>query len=93
MHSWLEWDEEKARANYRKHGISFEEAVEVFNDPYHIEYYDEAHSTFEEKRYCIIGRIKRQLVVLVVYTTRGKKYRLISARRLKKHERRRYYDR
>lgn len=92
MRPWIEWDNDKARENLHKHGISFEDAIEVFYDPYHIEYYDEAHSTLEEQRYRIIGKVRNELVILAVYTPRGEKYRLISARKASGYERRRYYN-
>ncbi len=46
-----EWDENNNQANIRNHGLSFEEAIETFNDPYCVELYDEAHSTENEDRY------------------------------------------
>ena len=51
----FEWDEQKAKANQRKHGISFEEASTVFDDPLSINFDDPDHSTTGENRYLIIG--------------------------------------
>ena len=45
----FEWDETKNRLNKAKHGISFEVAARAFADPLRIEYYDEAHSTEEDR--------------------------------------------
>ncbi len=50
----FEWDEEKSRSNFRKHGISFEEAKTVFHDPFTITIDDPDHSD-EEERYIDIG--------------------------------------
>lgn len=50
----FEWDESKAAANLKKHGISFQEAKTVFNDPLALIFDDEAHST-NEQREIIIG--------------------------------------
>jgi uncharacterized DUF497 family protein len=49
----FEWDDEKAVANFNKHGVSFGEATEVFYDPNALEGYDAEHAT-EEKRFFII---------------------------------------
>ncbi|MCQ2248564.1 MAG: BrnT family toxin [Treponema sp.] len=90
----VEWDNAKADANEKKHeGLTFEEAAEVFDDPFALEKYDGLHSTAEESRYIVIGRIKRQVVTLVVYTPRGEKRRIISARYATSNERKAYYDR
>lgn len=51
----FEWDLKKASANLRKHGISFEEARTVFDDPLAVIFDDEDHSV-EEAREIIIGR-------------------------------------
>ena len=89
-----EWDNEKAQKNIRKHeGLTFEEASEVFDDPFALEKFDSQNSTIEEFRYIVIGRIKRQIVTLVVYTPRGENRRIISARYATSNERKFYYDR
>lgn len=84
----FEWDLEKANANLKKHGISFETASYVFEDENRIEIYDKAHSIGEE-RYITIGMAKR--VLFVVYTERSEVIRLISARIANAEERRMYY--
>ena len=86
----FEWDEEKAAANLKKHGVDFKDASLVFNDPYRKEFFDAAHS-FEEDRYNIIGMVED--VLFVVYTERGEKVRIISARIATRREMRIYYDR
>ena len=49
-----EWDENKARGNLSKHGVSFDEAKTVFDDPLYVDFYDPDHSD-EEDRYIIIA--------------------------------------
>ena len=72
----FEWDEDKAAANLKKHGIDFRDAVLVFNDENRIEFFDSAHSIYEE-RYNTIGMVDE--VLFVVYTERKtlRKYRAI----------------
>ena len=84
----FEWDSEKAEKNFRKHGIKFEDAALVFFDENKIDDFDELHSDFEE-RYKIIGRVKK--ILAVIYTERGEKNRIISARRADKDEEEDYY--
>ena len=85
----FEWDEEKDRVNQEKHGISFETASYVFQDEFYIEMYDFEHSV-EEDRYIAIGKVGDLL--FVVFTERGERIRLISARAATERERRLYYD-
>ena len=86
----FEWDEEKNAANRKKHSIDFRDAVLVFNDPNAIEFYDAAHSIYED-RYNIIGMVDH--VLFVVYTERKERVRIISARLATNVERRWYDDR
>ncbi len=83
----FEWDETKARTNVQKHGITFEEAVEVFFDPF---YQAGDASTEYEQREFIIGYSLAQRILLVVYVERGEQTRIISARRATRHERKLY---
>ena len=88
----FEWNDEKNKANVRKHGIDFETAAYVFNDENRIEYFDIAHSVFED-RYITIGEIEEVLIVIVVvYTERDDAMRIISARKATNQERRAYYE-
>lgn len=66
----FEWDEEKAAANFTKHGVSFEEAQAVFDDPLNVDFYDPDHSD-DEHRYIIIGETPQKRLLLVSYTERG----------------------
>ncbi len=72
-----EWDSKKAKANMRKHGVSFEEAATVFLDPFAVSYPDPDHSD-EENRGITIDRSTRQRVVFLSHTRRDKRTRLIS---------------
>lgn len=84
----FEWDDEKAKANLKKHGVPFETAAKVFLDKNRIEIYDEAHSE-DEDRYITIGMAGD--VLFVVYTERSPRIRLISARLANARERKVYY--
>lgn len=84
----FEWDEEKNRLNKIKHHISFETAVNIFLDKNIIEWRDDFHSD-DEERWQAIG--KAENVLFVVYTDRGEKTRIISARKATAKERRWYY--
>ena len=94
-----ESDPKKAASNVKKHkkkngqGLSFVEASEVFDDEWAIEEYDERNSTDEESRFIVLGRVKSQLVVVVVYMPRNNKRRIISARPATSRERKVYYER
>lgn len=89
----FEWDERKNRANQRKHGVSFEEATEVFGDPLHLSWLDERFSVFEE-RWVTVGQIRTGLTLTVAnlfIDERGEGIvRLISARRATHRERQEY---
>ena len=87
----FEWDEEKARANLEKHGVSFEEAQTVFDDPLFVDFYDPEHS-YEEHRYIILGESRQGRLLLVSYTERGGVIRLISSREATPAERRDYEE-
>ena len=83
------WDSEKAKINKKKHGISFETAVNVFLDDNAIDEFDELHSDFED-RIKIIGKVKE--ILTVIYTERGDRNRIISARQADKKEEALYYE-
>lgn len=86
------WDPAKNAANRKKHGVSFEEAAELFTSGRdYLEVYDDAHSHTED-RFIAIGPIKRGLV-LVVSTERGEEtVRIISARWATRGESRLYRE-
>jgi hypothetical protein len=88
--STFEWDDGKAESNYRKHGVDFETATEAFADPFAVERVDPSHAEYGEERFLITGMASGQLLT-VVYTARGERIRLISARRATKREHDNYY--
>jgi uncharacterized DUF497 family protein len=85
----FEWDEEKNKLNQKLHGIAFEDAQFVFNDPLKVILPDLYHG--EEERWIAIGIVSR--VLFVVFTERGEDIiRIISARLGTKTEERLYND-
>jgi len=89
----FEWDEAKNLSNQKKHGLSFEIAQEAFRDPLALLQPDPGFH--DEDRWRIIGKVKNATIALVVFVVRGKDadvYRLISARRVTSHERKKYED-
>ena len=87
----FEWDPEKASRNLAKHGVTFEEAQDVFVDTLFITFADPDHSG-GEARYLILGRSKSGRLLVVSYTERGRSIRLISAREATRRERRAYEE-
>ena len=85
------WDENKAVSNRSKHGVSFEEAKTVFDDPLYVDFYDPAHSE-EEDRYLIVGESNQRRLLIASYTERGNLIRLISAREVTRTERKVYEE-
>jgi uncharacterized protein len=85
----FEWDAEKARENEQKHGVTFLEASEVFGDDHSSSVSDPDHSVGEE-RYLIFGISNQGKHLVVSYTERGDRIRLISARQMTSPERRAY---
>ena len=85
----FEWDESKARDNVEKHGVTFEEAAEIFFDAF---YQDGDASMEDEQREFVIGYSVAQRLPLVVYVERGERTRIISARRAMRQERRLYEE-
>lgn len=87
----FEWDERKASANEKKHGVSFDEAETVFYDENARLLYDAEHS-LEEDRYILLGMSNSSslLVVCHVYGEDEEKIRIFSARRANKREQQQY---
>lgn len=85
----FEWDPEKARENEQSHEVTFSEASEVFEDDHSSSVADPDHS-LEEDRYLIFGVSKGGRYLVVSYTERGDRIRLISARLMTPRERRAY---
>ena len=89
----FEWDEEKSISNLQKHGVSFEEAKEVFEDPFHISKLDHRFDYFEE-RWITLGKTKKDKILVVAnmfFDENGEEIiRIISARRANQKERKFY---
>jgi uncharacterized DUF497 family protein len=82
----VEWNEEKAAVNRRKHGIDFEDAIEIFYGVSLVRRSDRN----KEERWLAIGETEGR-VVTIVFTWRGDTLRIISARRARKNEKRAYH--
>ena len=87
----FEWDPAKADQNFRKHGISFEEAKSVFFDESAVEFCDDEHSEWED-RFLLLGLSSRLRLLLVCHCYREREavIRIISARKATKNEGRHY---
>ena len=90
MLNGFEWDESKARSNVRKHGVSFQEAVTVFDDPMSITLDDPEHSDYE-RRFVTIGFSSRGRLLVVCHSDRHDRIRIINSRTADRRERR-YYE-
>ncbi len=93
-HMRFEWDEEKNRANQRKHGVNFEKATAIFFDPYLVSVPDRVDG--QEQRWKSIGEVRGVVLVLTIHTLweeNGEQVvRIISARYPERHERRLYEE-
>lgn len=87
----FEWDPAKAAENYRKHGVTFTEAVSVFEDPLAVTQPDPDCSEGEE-RLLTFGMSHAKRLLVVSHTDKGDTPRIISARALSRHERRVYEE-
>ena len=94
----FEWDETKNLSNRRKHGVSFEEASQVFSDPLYVSVQDRVEGG--ELRWQTLGLVEGVLLLAVAHTVREERddgilvdvIRIISARPATRKERRRYED-
>jgi uncharacterized DUF497 family protein len=87
----VEWDEQKAQINRRKHRVTFEEAATAFLDPL-ARLFDDPDRSSAELRFLLIGRSLNGRVLLVAHVDRAGTIRIISARRPTERERRAYED-
>lgn len=87
----FEWDPSKAAANERKHGVSFDEAARAFADPYGLVVDDPRHSV-GEVRVALLGHSEPGRLLAVMFTERGDRMRLISARKATRREHRQYEE-
>jgi hypothetical protein len=88
---YFEWDDAKATANLRRHGVSFEEASSVFFDPLAVAGGDPDHSDGEE-RWITFGISSAGRLLVISHTERGDAIRIISARTATQAERRIYEE-
>ncbi|HCC69247.1 MAG TPA: hypothetical protein DEP99_05110 [Nitrospiraceae bacterium] len=87
----FEWDEGNISKSWIKHGVTYFECEEVFfNEPLIVKI-DKVHSG-EEDRYYVLGKTDMERLLFIVFTIRGKRIRVISARDTNKKERRLYYE-
>ena len=87
----FEWNARKAALNLKQHGISFSEASTVFGDPLSITINDPDHSE-SEQRFLDVGRSNLGRLIVVSYTERGERIRIISARPPTQSEQRQYEE-
>lgn len=87
----FEWDTQKAKANLRKHGVSFEEAQSVFYDEFALQFFDSDNADLEE-RFLMLGLSNESRILLVCHCERqqGEVIRIISARKATARERKFY---
>ena len=83
----FEWDPPKAAANLKKHQVSFDEAKSVFYDEFAVQFFDEEHSS-DEERFLMLGMSSGAKLLLVCHCERehGEVIRIISARKATKRE-------
>ena len=89
MYVWIWMGYKQIKRKWKKHKVSFIEAVSVFGDPLAIYFDDEEHSTFEQRNK-IIGISSQGKAIVVVYTERGNIIRIISSRLLTLKERKNF---
>lgn len=87
----FEWDQSKAVANEKKHGVRFSEAVTVWNDEKARFMHDPEHSE-EEDRWLRLGRSSEGKILVVIYCEWWSVIRIISARRAGRRESKRYWE-
>lgn len=86
----FEWDNNKSKSNFEKHGINFNEACEISKYP-RLTVRDDRFN-YGEQREISIGKISEDIIIVIVYTKRHGNLRLISARKANARERNRYND-
>ena len=87
----FEWDTKKAARNTTKHGITFDEAATVFRDGFAMIIDDPDHPE-PEQREIILGESEKKRLLVVSFTERPPRLRIISARKATKQERRKYEE-
>lgn len=90
--SLFDWDQWNRQKNEGKHGVSATEAESAFADPYLAFFRDDAHSTPDEARFLIYGESIERRVLMIGFTMRQNKIRIITARAASRKERKIYDD-
>jgi uncharacterized DUF497 family protein len=90
--SRYDWDPEKARENLAKHGVTFEEAATLDDDPLHRTWPDPRRIS-DEPRFVLVGTSREGLLLIVITSESGRMPRIITARRATKRERHVYETR
>jgi len=85
------WDENKNRANLKKHGVDFNDAVRAWYDPDRVDYFDKEHSS-DEFRWIFLGAVAGVVLFVVETEPDEDTVRIISARRALKYEQEAYYE-
>jgi len=85
------WDENKNRANFKKHGVDFNDAVRAWYDPDRLDYFDDVHSSDGENRWIFLGAVAGVVLFVVETEPDEETVRIISARRALKNEKEVYY--
>ena len=88
---YFEWDSKKAKSNLKKHTVDFDEAKTIFDDPEFITFLDVEHST-DEERYITLGLSYKRRLLIVAHADRNDAIRIISARKVTKHEEKFYQE-
>ena len=86
----FEWNDAKAQANFRIHGVSFDLAKTVFRDVFAVDRIDD-RADYGEERFIVIGMAEGNLLLFVAYTEREGRIRIISARRATQYEEEDYF--
>ena len=87
----FEWDEVKAKTNFKKHKVSFEEGKTIYNDAFLFTFPDNVHSSTEE-RFINIGLSANDHILVLTHTERQDKIRIISCRKATARERKFYEE-
>ena len=85
------WDENKNKANIRKHGVDFNDAVRAWHDPDRLDFFDAEHSTENELCWIFLGAVAGVVLFVIETEPDEETVRIISARRALKHEQEVYY--
>jgi len=83
----FDWDQWNVQKNEKKHGVSCMEAESAFFDPSYRLFSDKKHSSSKEKRYILFGRSIENRVLMLGFTLRRKRVRIITARQASRKER------